>query len=59
MADASLGQKATSGVIWASIDKFGSMGLQFAVNLILARILSPADFGVIGMLVIHKGVINI
>lgn len=52
----SLGHKTTSGAIWASIDKFGSMGLQFVVNLILARILSPADFGMLGMLVIFIAV---
>lgn len=51
-----LGHKASKGAIWASIDKFGTMGLQFAVNLILARILSPADFGMIGMLVIFIAV---
>ncbi|MDE5758276.1 MAG: lipopolysaccharide biosynthesis protein [Allobaculum sp.] len=52
----SLGHKASTGAIWASIDKFGSMGLQFSVNLILARILSPADFGIIGMLAIFIAV---
>lgn len=52
----SLGHKTTSGAIWASIDKFGSMGLQFVVNLILARILSPADFGMLGMLAIFIAV---
>ena len=55
MSDA-LGHRATTGAIWASIDKFGSMGLQFVLNLILARILSPADFGIIGMLAIFIAV---
>ena len=52
----SLGHRAASGAIWASIDRFGSMGLQFVVNLILARILTPADFGMIGMLAIFIAV---
>ena len=52
----SLGHKASKGAVWASVDKFGTMGLQFAVNLILARILSPADFGMIGMLAIFIAV---
>lgn len=52
----SLGHKVSTGAIWASIDKFGSMGLQFTVNLILARILSPVDFGMIGMLAIFIAV---
>lgn len=52
----SLQHKAILGALWASIDRFGYMGLQFVVNLILARILSPADFGIIGMLAIFIAV---
>lgn len=48
----SLGHKAVSGAIWASINRFGSMSMQFVVNIILARLLLPADFGMIGMLTI-------
>lgn len=55
MAD-SLGHKATSGAIWASVDRFGYMALQFCVNLILARLLLPSDFGAIGMLAIFLAV---
>ena len=48
----SLGAKILSGPIWVSVDKFGTMFLQFFVNLILARLLTPADYGCIGMLAI-------
>jgi O-antigen/teichoic acid export membrane protein len=47
-----LGNKAIKGTVWASVDRIGSMGLQFLVNLILARLLVPADFGAIGMIMI-------
>lgn len=52
----SLGHKATAGAIWASVDKFGTMILQFGVNLVLARLLIPSDFGAIGMLTIFIAV---
>lgn len=52
----SLGHKAVTGAIWASIDRFGIMVLQFVVNLILARLLLPEDFGAIGMLAIFIAV---
>ena len=52
MKDNSLGKKAFSGTLWASFDKVGTMVLQFCVNLILARLLMPSDFGCIGMLAI-------
>lgn len=52
----SFGHKAVKGAIWATIDRFGSMGILFAVNLILSRLLLPADFGMIGMLAIFIAV---
>lgn len=47
-----LQKRAFSGAIWASFERFGTMALQFLVNLILARLLTPSDFGCIGMLAI-------
>lgn len=52
----SLGHKATQGAVWATIDRFGSMAIQFVVNLVLARLLLPKDFGMIGMLAIFIAV---
>ena len=51
-----LGRKVIGGTIWASIDRIGAMALQFIVNLILARLLMPEDFGYIGMLAIFISV---
>ena len=47
-----LGDKFLSGLFWVFIDKFGTGGLNFIVNIILARILSPADFGLVAMVLI-------
>lgn len=49
MAD-SLKQKAASGMVWTSIQRFTGMGLQFISGIILARLLNPEDYGCIGML---------
>lgn len=46
------GKKVLSGAFWATTDRFVSMGAQFLTNLVLARILTPSDFGCIGMLTI-------
>lgn len=46
----SLKEKATKGILWNSLDKFFAQGAQFIVAIILARILMPNDFGLIGML---------
>ena len=52
----SLGNKAAKGAVWATVDKVGSLALQFGVNLVLARLLMPSDYGVIGMLTIFIAV---
>lgn len=48
----SLKQKTVIGSIWSLIDSFANQGIQFIVGIILARILSPEEFGLIGMLTI-------
>ena len=48
----SIAKKAIKGTVWSACDRFGVMVLQFAVNLILARLLTPSDFGIIGLLYI-------
>lgn len=40
-------------------DRMGSMLLQFVINLILARLLTPGDFGAVGMLAIFIAVSNV
>ena len=48
----SLKQKTISGVIWSSLQRFGTMGISFISNIVLARLLTPDDYGCIGMLMI-------
>jgi O-antigen/teichoic acid export membrane protein len=48
----SLKSSATRGVIWSAIDKFAVQMGQFVVSIVLARILVPEDFGLLGMLAI-------
>lgn len=50
MSETSLKAKATSGIIWNAVDKFTAQAGQFVVSVVLARLLMPEDFGLIGML---------
>lgn len=45
-----LKQKATSGMIWTALQKYSTMFIQFISGIILARLLTPYDYGCIGML---------
>ncbi len=47
-----LKQKAVSGVIWTALQKYSTMLIQFISGIILARLLTPYDYGCIGMLMI-------
>lgn len=44
--------KLLHGVAWKFTERIFVKGLQFLIGIILARLLSPSDFGVIGMLTI-------
>lgn len=44
-----LKEKAIKGVTWNAISRFSTKGVNFIIGLILARILSPSDYGVVGM----------
>jgi len=45
-----LKSRSIAALGWSAIDIGGRQGIQFMVTLVLARLLSPADFGLIGML---------
>ena len=40
----------TQSLIWATIEKIGKQSLQFILGIIIARLLVPDDYGIIGML---------
>lgn len=46
----SLTSKALSGTIWSFLDSFSRQFISFLLGLVLARLLFPSDYGLIGML---------
>ena len=52
----SIVSKSLYGILWSAIEKFSLQGVQFLIGIVLARLLSPSDFGMIGMLSIFMGV---
>lgn len=50
--EASLESKAIRGVFWSAIERLGPQAVQLIVSIILARLLLPEQFGLIGMLAI-------
>ena len=48
----SITNKVTSGFMWTSFDKFSSQFVQFIIGIIIARFVSPHEYGVLGILMI-------
>ena len=58
MADISLKDKTVSGVGWSAADAFLGQGVTFLVGILLARILSPAEYGLIGIVTIFTTILT-
>ena len=52
----SLKETTVKGVLWSSIDRFSSQGIQFLFSILIARLLLPSDYGVVAMLNIFLAV---
>lgn len=50
MIDKSIRQRTIKAVLWNTVEKFLVKGSSFIISIVLARILSPTDYGLIGML---------
>lgn len=54
----SLKHKTVKGVGWSAIDNVAQYGVTFIVSIVLARLLSPDDYGLIGLIGIFTAVCN-
>lgn len=52
----SLAHKTIRGTFWSFAERFTAQGIHFLVMIVIARLLSPKEFGLIGMLVIFLAV---
>ncbi len=51
--------KVFSGLIWKFLERFGTVGIQFIIQIILARLLSPDDYGAIALITVFITVSNV
>jgi len=58
MAEQSLKDKTVKGVGWSGIDNVTQMGVSFLVSIVLARLLTPDDYGLIGIITVFTMVCN-
>ena len=51
-----LKDKTIKGVGWSTIDNVAQYGVTFVVSIVLARLLSPDDYGLLGLIAIFTAV---
>lgn len=54
----SLKSKTIKGASWSFVDNIAGSGISFLVGIVLARLLSPEEFGLIGIITIFIAVFN-
>ena len=59
MAEQSLKDKTVKGTFWSGIDNMAQFGVTFIVSIILARLLTPDDYGLIGIVTIFTSVCTV
>lgn len=59
MADTEMKQKVVKGLFWKLLENGGAQGVQFVMAIILARLLTPSEYGVVGIIMIFITIANV
>lgn len=59
MAEESLKHKTKKGIYWTFFNQFANNGLQFVVGVIMARLLSPSDYGITALPVVFMSLAQV
>lgn len=59
MAGKEIKQKIAGGIFWKLMENGGAQGIQFVIAIILARLLTPAEYGVVGIIMIFIIIANV
>lgn len=59
MGKENIRKKSVKGTVWSLIDNLTTQGFAFLIGIILARILSPSDFGTVGVVSIFMLLANV
>ena len=59
MQEQSLKQHTKRGLLWSTVGNIANQGIRFVFGIILARMLQPEAYGVIGILAVFISVIGV
>ena len=58
MVEESLKNRTIKGTFWSALDNITNYAVGFVISIILARLLSPDDYGLIGIIAIFTTICN-
>lgn len=59
MAETEIKSKIMKGLFWKILENGGAQGIQFVIAIILARLLSPAEYGLVSIIMIFITIANV
>lgn len=59
MAENSMKEKVVNGLFWKLLENGGAQGIQFVVAVVLARLLTPEEYGTVGIITIFIIIANV
>ena len=59
MAEQNLKQKTKKGLYWKFAEQFSNYGMQFIIGIVMARLLSPSDYGITALPAVFLAVAGI
>ena len=57
--DGDIKTKTVSNLIWRFAERVGAQGVTLLVSIVIARILSPSDYGIIALVTIFTSVLQV
>jgi len=51
-----LKSRTVNGVVWSAVERFSTLGIQMVCTLVIAHILTPTDFGLLGMIAVFSAI---
>lgn len=59
MAEKDMKNKVVKGLFWKLMENGGSQGVQFVIAILLARLLTPAEYGIVSIIMIFIVIANV
>ena len=59
MTETEMKNKVAKGLFWKLLENGGAQAVQFVVAILLARLLTPAEYGVVGIIMIFITIVNV